>query len=122
MHSNEQHIAAVMIYANDWRQGLAWYHQAFPDATIVDVAEYDFQYLKLGNIDIEIVRADEKVSPGAAGTVVYWQTEDFDNRLSFLQGLGATLYRGPKVIEHRVRMCQLKDPFGNLMGIRENPK
>ena len=32
--------------------------------------------------------------------------------------LGATLYRGPIAIENELFMCQVKDPFGNLIGLR----
>lgn len=116
---SESAIAAIMIHAKDWKQGLRWYRAAFPEAIEVEVAEYEFSYLQIGDIAIEVVRADEKVSSGAAGTVVYWQTNDFDGRLKYLLDLGAELYRGPREIAGGLRMCQVKDPFGNPIGIRE---
>ncbi|MFN3239640.1 MAG: VOC family protein [Pseudomonadales bacterium] len=112
-------IAAIMIHAADWQRAYEWYRSAFPNAKEVQVEEYEFRYLKIGNIALEIVQADEKVSAGTAGTVVYWQTNHFDARLKYLLDLGAELYRGPKRIEKGKRMCQVKDPFGNLIGLRE---
>lgn len=108
-----------MIHAGDWQRAYEWYRSAFPNAKEVRIKEYDFKYLKVDNIALEIVQADEKVSAGTAGTVVYWHTNDFDGRLKYLLDLGAELYRGPKIIEKGKRMCQVKDPFGNLIGLRE---
>jgi hypothetical protein len=44
--------------------------------------------------------------------------EDFDAALADLIALGATLYRGPIALEFNRRMCKLKDPFGNIIGLR----
>ncbi len=111
-------IAAVLVHVSPWQEGLDWYEQAFAEATRVDVPEHDFAYLDVDGVHLEIVKADEKVSSGAAGSVVYWYTDDFDARLKFLTGLGATLYRGPMEIDEGQIMCQMLDPWGNCIGIR----
>ncbi|MDX8425330.1 VOC family protein, partial [Vibrio parahaemolyticus] len=38
--------------------------------------------------------------------------------LSRFEAIGASLYRGPMEIENGLSMCQLEDPFGNLIGLR----
>jgi hypothetical protein len=65
-----------------------------------------------------LVKADEKVGSGAFGVAVDWHVKSFDAALMHLQSLGAVLYRGPGKIENGWRMCKLKDPFGNLLGLR----
>ncbi|USH01288.1 glyoxalase/bleomycin resistance/dioxygenase family protein [Grimontia kaedaensis] len=109
---------AVLIHVPDIREGLKWYQKAFPEASSVYYPESDFTVLELNSISLEIVQADEKVSEGKKGTVVYWFVENWSERLSSLEALGAKLYRGPMVIEHGLIMCQLEDPFGNLIGLR----
>lgn len=111
-------IAAVMVHVPDWREGFEWYRKAFPTARVIKVPELEWSYLEVDGVGIEIVNADAKVTPGAAGTVAYWWTTDFNKRLSDLQALGAILYRGPLHIGDGHKMCQVKDPFGNLLGIR----
>ncbi|MFT3820548.1 MAG: glyoxalase/bleomycin resistance/dioxygenase family protein [Rubrivivax sp.] len=111
-------IAAVMVHVPDPLQGLHWYAAAFPQARLTRLDEQDFEFLALGALRIEVVRSDEKVASGAAGSVVYWQVADFDRSLQHLLGLGASLYRGPMAIEGGQRMCQLRDPWGNCPGIR----
>ena len=111
-------IFAVMVHVADVEAGLVWYQKAFPSSLRKSIPQQFFEYLDVDGISIEIVLADEKVSSGAAGSVVYWQVEDFDAALQHMQSIGATLYRGPLKIENGKRMCQVRDPWGNCMGLR----
>lgn len=111
-------IAAVMIHVPDWKEGLVWYEKAFPDAKRINYPEYNFECLELHGVQIEVVNADEKVGVGPFGLAVDWEVENFDEAINHLIALGATLYRGPGELEYGRRMCKLKDPFGNLIGLR----
>lgn len=109
-------IAAVMIHVGDVEAGLEWYRKAFPGSAKRTIAEFD--YLAYQGVMIELVQADEKVSSGASGSVVYWQVDTFQQRLGMLLSLGATLHRGPLAIDRGMQMCQVRDPWGNCIGIR----
>lgn len=114
----DEPIAAVMVHVGDVEQGLAWYTEAFPSAVRSVVPESDFVYLRIGDVQLEIVAADEKVSSGSAGSVVYWRVVELSGDLRRLLDLGATLYRGPLQIEAGQGMCQVRDPWGNCIGLR----
>ena len=107
-----------MIHVPDPKVGLEWYQKAFPEAKLVHLSNINFDLLDLNGIKIEVVQADEKVGSGTFGLAVDWEVESFDLAFKHLTGLGATLYRGPMNIEAGFRMCKLKDPFGNLLGLR----
>jgi len=111
-------VAAVLVHVPNPKEGLGWYQRAFPNAKRVKLPEFGFEYLDVEGVNLEVVKADAKVASGAAGSVVYWHTCDFDRRLEHLIGLGATLYRGPMDVENGLRMCQVKDPWGNCIGVR----
>ena len=113
-------IRAIMIHAPDTAAAMVWYARAFPRAEQKRIVWHggEFECLEIDGVQIEIHPADEKVTAGAAGSVVYWATDDFDATLAHLQALGATLYRGPGVIENNKRMCQVRDPWGNCIGLR----
>lgn len=108
----------VMVHAPDWQTGLNWYQQAFPDSTRHIDPDGIFEYILIGETALEVVPADAKVPSGAAGTVLYWHTTDFDVRLEYLLSIGATLFRGPMKLNSGMRMCQVLDPFGNPLGLR----
>ena len=111
-------IVAIMVHVADVEAGLYWYQQAFPSAKRKSISEPFFEFLDVNGVSIEIVPADEKVSSGAAGSVAYWHVADFDFALSHMQSIGATLYRGPADIEAGKRICQVRDPWGNCIGLR----
>ena len=110
-------IVAVMVHVADVEAGLIWYQQAFPSAWRKSIPEPFFEYLDGDHVSIEIVSADEKVASGSAGSVVYWHVEDFDLALRNMQSIGAMLYRGRADIEDGKRMCQMRDPWGNCIGL-----
>ena len=111
-------VVAIMIHVADVEAGLLWYQRAFPSAKRKSIAEPFFEYLDLDGTSIEIVLADEKVASGAAGSVAYWYVANFASALQHMQSIGATLYRGPAEIEDGKRMCQVRDPWGNCIGLR----
>jgi uncharacterized glyoxalase superfamily protein PhnB len=117
---NVRGIAAVMIHVPDWKEGFDWYQKAFPQALRIGLPEFDFEFLEINGLRIEVVNADEKVGAGTFGIAVDWEVESFDEAFRHLTEVGATLYRGPATIENGRRMCKLKDPFGNLLGLRGN--
>jgi predicted enzyme related to lactoylglutathione lyase len=111
-------VVAVMVPVPNPELGLAWYEQAFPLAIGHKSIEHGFEYLLIGSVQIELVHADEKVSSGPSGTVVYWQVANILEEVKRLETLGATLYRGPLRIEESLFMCQVQDPWGNCIGLR----
>ncbi len=109
---------AVLVHVSDVKSGLAWYQKAFPEAVLVYHPEFDFTVLDLNGFSLEIVQADEKVDSGKKGTVVYWSVANLVEALAHFEALGARLYRGPMEIENGLSICQVEDPFGNLIGLR----
>src|SRR6185437_3115771 len=112
-------IAAVMVHVPEVEAGLAWYERAFPSARRVNVkGTPSFERLAVGEVFIEVVPADSKVSSGAAGSVVYWRVAQFEAALSQMLHEGASLHRGPMSIENGESISQVHDPWGNCIGLR----
>ncbi|RXJ72279.1 glyoxalase/bleomycin resistance/dioxygenase family protein [Veronia nyctiphanis] len=110
--------SAVLVHVPDVAKGLEWYKQAFPDAVPIYLPEFDFTVLNLHGVYLEIVQADEKVGSGKNGTVIYWSVENLSVAIAHFDSKGGQLYRGPMDIENGLSMCQVEDPFGNLIGLR----
>jgi predicted enzyme related to lactoylglutathione lyase len=111
-------ILAVMLHVSDWSSATDWYQRAFPESLRIPVASNNFGRLDYQGISIEIVPADNKVTAGAAGSIVYWAVENFEATLQNLLSIGGRLYRGPIAIEDSLQMCQVIDPWGNCIGLR----
>ncbi|SBS32616.1 Glyoxalase-like domain protein [Marinomonas spartinae] len=109
---------AILVHVPDVPLGLAWYQKAFPQAVPKYLADFDFTILDINGFSLEIVLADEKVGAGKSGTVLYWSVDSLEASLRHFESLGASVYRGPMAIESGFGMCQVADPFGNLIGLR----
>jgi len=107
-----------MIYVPDPLTGIEWYQRAFPEAKRIKLAPEDFECLEYRGIWIEIVGSDDKSGSSCGGSIVYWATPNFAYSLQHFLDLGATIYRGPLAIESGQRMCQVRDPWGNCLGLR----
>ena len=111
-------IAAVMIHVSNINEALAWYERVFPSAQRSSTDEEEFESLLVGEVRLELVLADQKVSSGPSGSVVYWQFPHFEEAFQRFQAAGAKLYRGPMSVEGGQLMCQVQDPWSNCIGLR----
>ncbi|HVT03024.1 MAG TPA: VOC family protein [Thermoanaerobaculia bacterium] len=60
--------------------------------------------------------------PGAGGTVAYWAVKNIDEAWARLIELGASAGASTvKDVGGGIRVATLKDPFGNVLGIIQNP-
>ena len=107
-----------MIHVSDVERALRWYEQAFPDAVRRIAPGTSFTFLQIGDLQLELVPSDDKVASGAAGSVVYWQVANLKEAIERFALLGAEFYRGPMQIEADLGMCQVRDPWGNCIGLR----
>jgi predicted enzyme related to lactoylglutathione lyase len=105
-----------MVHVPDWRTGLAWYARVFPEGVLSE--EAGFGRIMVRGVAIEIVPADDKVPAGAAGSIIYWRVDELNGALARFLTAGAVLYRGPMAIGAGQAMCQVKDPWGNCVGLR----
>ncbi|MGF6575034.1 putative enzyme related to lactoylglutathione lyase [Paraburkholderia sp. GAS333] len=110
-------ICAVLVYVPDVPAALNWYQSAFRGAERRLLDEFNLTYLEFNGIRLEIVPSDAKMAAGSAGTVVYWAVDDFNEALQHFLQVGATVYRGPSDVEAGKRMCMLRDPWGNCIGL-----
>jgi catechol 2,3-dioxygenase-like lactoylglutathione lyase family enzyme len=59
--------------------------------------------------------------PGAGGGVAYWGVADADAAFSLLRASGAKERSPVREVGGGIKVAVVEDPFGNLVGIIENP-
>jgi predicted enzyme related to lactoylglutathione lyase len=110
-----QSLDHVVMFVPAVRAAAEWYSSALglPIACIDD----NFGYIKVGSSQLCFHVADEKANAGHRGQVAYWRVPSLTQTQAVLEHAGATLYRGPLVIGNGDAICQMSDPFGNLLGL-----
>lgn len=114
-------VANVFYFVADLASGTAWY-RALLGSDPVEVHE-QLAMFQVGSARLTVhVNDDYNASAGVAGSVAYWDVDDVDAVVADCVDRGGTAHRGPKTIFSGERLCQLLDPFGNLIGFRQAPK
>ena len=110
-----QSLDHVVMFVPAVRVAAEWYASALglPIACLDD----NFGYIKVGSGQLCFHIADEKADAGHRGQVAYWRVSSLAETRSRLERAGAILYRGPLVIANGEAICQMSDPFGNLLGL-----
>lgn len=108
-------IVEIMYFVPDRQAAAAWYAELL-GAPVSRVEALDAVFIRVGAHEVWFHAADAKGPSGVAGQVAYWVVDDFAAALARAQRLGATLYRGPLPRLDGRLMCQVTDPFGNVVG------
>ena len=59
--------------------------------------------------------------PGDAGGLAYWGVERIEDALARAQAAGAVLHAPARDVGGGIKVGAVKDPFGNVIGLIENP-
>ena len=112
-------LATVIYHVGDLDRAKAWYASAFRQQPYFDEPFYvgfDIAGFELG------LDPDPSVSPpGAGGTVAYWRVAEIEEAVGHFVANGATLRSPAKEVGDGIRVAVVADPFGNTIGLIENP-
>ena len=110
-------LRTAIYPAPDLERGKAWYRQAVGHDPYFDEPYY--VGFSVGGFELGLIPDGE---PGASGVQVYWGVEDASAEMSRLETLGAEVHDPVKDVGGGIRVATVRDPFGNLFGIIENPE
>lgn len=95
----------------------AWYAQLTGAAPYFDQPFY--VGFNVGGFELGLLPDDG--NPGPGGSVAYWGTKDIVAEVVRLEGIGAKVLVPIQEVGGGIKTATLSDPFGNLVGVIENP-
>ncbi|GAA3814042.1 VOC family protein [Cellulomonas soli] len=117
-------MATINLYADDLAAARAWYTDLlhlepyFAREGYVEFRVGDDQD-ELGIVDARFRGPGD--TPGTGGPITYWHVDDVDAALADLLRRGATEHDHVRERGEGFRTASVVDPFGNLVGVMENP-
>ena len=112
-------LRTAIYYVADLEQAKAWYR------TLLGIDPYFDQpfYVgfNVGGFELGLHPAGTQHAPGAGGTAAYWGVERMATVWPRLLELGGTAVEPPQDVGEGIQVAAVQDPFGNLLGIIENP-
>ena len=112
-----QGLRTVVYPVTNLAEATAWYRR------VLDVAPYFeepfYVGFDVGGFELGLI-PDGK--PGASGGTAFWGTPDAAAELARLLTLGATTEMPVTDVGGGISVASVKDPYGNLFGVIENPQ
>jgi predicted enzyme related to lactoylglutathione lyase len=112
-------LRTAVYYVADIEEGKAWY------SSILGIAPYFDQPFYVGfNVGgFELGLQPEDDTPRAKGDahLAYWGVDNAESAMDRLLELGATKNEEVQEVGEGIKVASVKDPFGNVFGIIENP-
>ena len=112
-------LRTVIYHVTDLKRAKEWYSTAFGVKPYFD--EPFYVGFNIGGFELGLDPDPKGVKPGAGGSVAYWGVPNADKAVEAFQRSGATLKSPVRDVGDNIRVATVADPFGNLIGLIENP-
>lgn len=112
-------LRTTIYPVTDLAKAKSWYTQVLGVAPYFD--EPFYVGFNVGGYELGLDPDTSAVKPGAAGATTYWGVANADQAWERLLKLGAEAASPVRDVGGGIRVATVKDPFGNLFGIIENP-
>jgi len=114
-----QGLRTVIYHVDDLDKAKAWY------SSVLGIEPYFDQPFYVGfNVSGYELGLDPDMSGitvGAGGVAGYWEVADCEAACNRLFELGASPHSPVQDVGEGIRVASVTDPFGNVIGIIENP-
>jgi catechol 2,3-dioxygenase-like lactoylglutathione lyase family enzyme len=110
-------LRTAVYYVADIDKARAWYSSILGQKPYFD--EPFYVGYNVGGFELGL-HPDEGRSKGE-GHVAYWGVDNAEEALNRLLELGATPHEGVQDVGGGIKVATVKEPFGNVLGIIENP-
>ncbi len=112
-------LYTAIYTVSDIAQAKAWYRAALGAEPYFDEPYY--VGFNLGGCELGLDPDTSTNRPGVGGSVAYWGVASADAAWKHLIGSGAQAMTAVREVGGGIKVAQVKDPFGNVLGIIENP-
>jgi predicted enzyme related to lactoylglutathione lyase len=113
-----QGLRTIIYHVPDLARAKAWYSRAFGTQPYFD--EPFYVGFNIGGFELGLDPGGS-VSPGPGGCVAYWGVPEIERVVQDFTGAGAVLKAPVQDVGGDIKVATVADPFGNLVGLIENP-
>ena len=112
-------LRTVVYKVADLASAKAWYSETFQITPYFD--EPFYVGFNVGGFELGLDPDTETQSPGPGGSVAYWGVSDLRSMLADLESRGVVVRDPVQEVGEGVFVAAISDPFGNTIGLIENP-
>jgi predicted enzyme related to lactoylglutathione lyase len=112
-------LRTVKYVVPDLARAKAWYGEAFGATPYFD--EPFYVGFNIGGFELGLDPDLSAQQPGAGGATAYWGVTDAAAALKRLEAMGARAHEPLQDVGDGIKVASVLDPFGNVVGVIENP-
>lgn len=112
-------LRTVVYHVPDLARAREWYRAVLGHDPYFDQPFYVGFNVAGFELGLDPDPSGAKAGPG--GAVAYWGVEHIESAWQRLLALGASVASAPNDVGGDIKVATVKDPFGNLVGIIQNP-
>jgi predicted enzyme related to lactoylglutathione lyase len=114
-----QGLGTVIYHVPELDRARAWYSKAFGQAPYFD--EPFYVGFNIAGYELGLDPNPSAGSAGPGGTVAYWRVADIEAAVRHFVTTGAAVAAPVQEVGEGIKVATMADPFGNLIGLIENP-
>ena len=114
-----QGLGTVIYPVTDVNRAKAWYAKAFAQAPYFDQPFY--VGFNIAGYELGLDPNQPVSGVGAGGGVAYWRVNDIASAVQHFVSAGATAVAPIQDVGDGIKVATVADPFGNHIGLIENP-
>ena len=118
-HAKFLGLRTAKYHAPDLARTKAWYSEVLGVAPYFD--EPFYVGFNVGGFELGLDPDATAQGKGEGSVAVYWGVASADQALARLITLGASPHSAVQDVGEGIRVASVLDPFGNVLGIIENP-
>ena len=112
-------LRTAIYHVDDIDKGKSWYNSVLGIKPYFD--EPFYVGFNVGGYELGLQPAENFSAEKADGVVAYWGVNNAEEALNRVIKLGATRHEDVQDVGGGIKVATVKDPFGNVFGIIENP-
>jgi predicted enzyme related to lactoylglutathione lyase len=112
-------LATVIYRVNDLERAKAWYSAAFQQQPYFDQPFY--VGFNIAGYELGLQPHPPADGPGPGGGLAYWRVANVSEAADHFVTMGATIQTPVRDVGDAIRVATVTDPFGNTIGLIENP-
>ncbi len=111
-------LRTTIYQVADIGAGKRWYEAAFGVTPYFDQPFY--VGFNIGGYELGL-QADSPAVSMTDNVIAYWGVDDADAAFAHLLAQGATPHHAVQDVGEGIRVASVRDPFGNVIGVIQNP-
>ena len=112
-------LGTVIYHVADLERGKLWYASAFGQPPYFDQPFY--VGFNVGGYELGLDPDPESGKSGPGGSVAYWRVDAIDEAVKHFVRAGASVVSAAQEVGDNIKVAKVADPFGNVIGLLENP-